>query len=905
MNHTPLNHSKQIMALLAVAMSCPFVQANTAGFSSPSTAVGSSEFGVTYAGQNDINTRESARRQALAREAWQLLQDGRTSYTKGKYTEALAKYKEAWSRMPKAPATAQQQDFIVKSIDDASVAVAMEYTSFGRYDDAEQLLLEVLGRNPDNKLARRELKEMRDPIRHNPALTPAHVKDVEEVTRLLELAYGYLDLGKYDQSYKEFERVLIIDPYNIAAKRGQEAVSSRKSTFYQAAHDTIRAKALAEVDAMWVPKSSANLPDIAAAVDVENNISADIIRISEDLDSILIGSVSFEDTPMEDALDFLRGEARKKGVSINFTFKRAEAQAPIATSSSDDEDMDEDDTDSEPVTVEASASSESIIKNLKAQNMTAKELLDEMCKASNCQFRIENKVVRVYQTGADSNLMEVRKWKVPTSFFSTEGSGSDDSGDGFEEESSAPSSKINPAEALSQCGVKAPQGSSANYSRQTGVLTVRNTPDNIDMINEAIIDFRGKQPGMVKVQAKFVEITQTNDEELSFDWVVNPFSINSGSTYIGGTNSSGSNPDREAGDFVRSGGNAFGNKYDGDGAWPVGGASSDTVNGLMTGGLRSGSGAVSGDRLNNLISSGSASSASNSSVAPGILSLSGIFDSGSYQMIMRGLSQKKGVDVMSAPTLVARPVELEFESPIDPITQNDSGDQGAAKIEVVRRFIYPTEYEAPTIQSGGGSNNNNDDNNNNGGSYSSSGFPVASPANPSAWTVEQVGIMLRFLVEEGEDKNVINFKRFEIQIVDFEGFINYGSPITAGIAAGDEIEQVLLTENRIDMPIFSRRYINSNPCIYDGHTIAIGGLIEDQVQRIEDKVPIFGDLPLVGRFFRSNAESHVRKNLIVFVTAERIDPSGKSASSSKAAAGGESISTSAPSIFPEDGLATP
>ncbi|MBE6418496.1 MAG: type II and III secretion system protein, partial [Akkermansiaceae bacterium] len=101
-------------------------------------------------------------------------------------------------------------------------------------------------------------------------------------------------------------------------------------------------------------------------------------------------------------------------------------------------------------------------------------------------------------------------------------------------------------------------------------------------------------------------------------------------------------------------------------------------------------------------------------------------------------------------------------------------------------------------------------------------------------------------------------------------------------------------------------YINSNPCIYDGHTIAIGGMIEDNVQKVEDKVPVFGDLPLIGRFFRSNAESHVRKNLMIFVTAEKIDPTGKPTRQRDLGTNdAPTAGNTTPSLFPDDGLANP
>ncbi len=916
MNHTPLINSKRAMILAAIAVSCPIAQASTAGYISTSSAAGTSQVGPTavYSGdtQNSINAREAARRKAKTSEALELLQQGRTCYSQKEYVQALEKYEAAWKVVPKAPATQKLQEFLVKSIGDASIAVAMEYARVGRYDEAEQLLLDVLERDPNNKRARHELSLMRDPVRNNPALTPEHVKNVEEVNRLLTLAYGHLDLGNYDAAYDEFNRVIKIDPYNTAARRGQESISMRRMNYYKAAHDSFRAKALAEVDAMWEEQLPQVQPTIQAAGAEAVTTSEGVLRNRDNLVNLKFDRVDWEGILMDDALDILRKKAMDNGMQMNFIFEKARPveAAPVPVASDDEEEEEEEEEGEEEEEEEEEAApapapvpqtvKPAVIDKLSLVNVTAADLLARMCAMADCEFRVEETAIVVSQKGAGPGNFTRRQWMVRPSFFSAGGGEEeeDEEDDDFSSGSSRRAPKVDAKASLIEMGVNFPKGATAKYSPITQMLTVVNTDAELESVEEAINHFRQKMPKMVKVSAKFVEVNQTNEEELSFDWVINPFQLGgvagSNNTFLGGGNALSSNPARTDANFVST----------------ANGAYNATTNGLMTGGLRSGSGAITSGALTNLLNNGGASAVTNT--APGVMSLSGIYDRGSYQMIMRGLSQKKGVDIMSAPSLVISGDELpEYAPQPDQLAADQNPEDGCAKIEVVRRFVYPTEYDPPQIPNV--SDNSDDDNRVYGRT-----MPVAAPANPSSWGVEEVGVMLRFMIEpikEGEE-DIVRFKRFEIRVIDFEGFVNYGSPIQtvvpteptiAGQATTTEVNQkpVILTDNRIDMPIFSRRYINSNPCVYDGHTIAIGGMIQDEVQKVEDKVPVFGDLPLIGRLFRSNAESHVRKNLMVFVTADVIDPFGKPLRNRDTGTTTQSASSSIPGLFPDDGLVNP
>jgi general secretion pathway protein D len=55
----------------------------------------------------------------------------------------------------------------------------------------------------------------------------------------------------------------------------------------------------------------------------------------------------------------------------------------------------------------------------------------------------------------------------------------------------------------------------------------------------------------------------------------------------------------------------------------------------------------------------------------------------------------------------------------------------------------------------------------------------------------------------------------------------------------------------------------------------MGGMINENRVNIDDRIPFLGDLPIIGRLFRSNAEKSEKRNLLVFVTARLVDPAGR------------------------------
>lgn len=70
--------------------------------------------------------------------------------------------------------------------------------------------------------------------------------------------------------------------------------------------------------------------------------------------------------------------------------------------------------------------------------------------------------------------------------------------------------------------------------------------------------------------------------------------------------------------------------------------------------------------------------------------------------------------------------------------------------------------------------------------------------------------------------------------------------------------------------VTTKRSVKSNIVVNDGDTAVIGGLIREEEQNQENKVPILGDIPILGWLFKSKAVSREKVNLLVFITPKII-----------------------------------
>ncbi len=764
--------------------------------------------------------REIARRMGRVQDARIAIEQGDKLMAEGDTEAALGQYKSAVDALPDAAITAEWSEYAKAKFADCSVILARERAKNGRYQEARELLKGAQEAVPGHKKAAQFSKELDDPDRWPVALTPEHVVKVQEVERGLLKGKSNHELGNYDEAREDHLDVLRKDPYNTAARRAMEMTEQKRAEYYNAARDHTRARMLNEVNKAWeetVPVQAMQGDMITGSVGPRPSA-----EITAKMARIIFPQVQFSGASLEEAIDFLRIKSRdldtfevdpaKKGVNILLN------------------------TGDTPVTNTIS---------IDLTNVPMDEALRYITDLAGMKYKVDRFAVQVVPLSATNQELYQRIFRVPPDFLTP----ADGGGGGGAAPAPADPFAATPAgggtalpprrtamDILKDNGITFGDGATAVYNKATSQLIVRNTQAMLDQVESFVDAQQGLQPKQIYITSKFVEVTQKNTEELGFDWLLGGFNVpgSDGVFGSGGTTGNGSAGPLDAVDYPFS--------YPGAASIPVGQSP-------VSRGLRFGTNAIAADSIDGLL----ATSAAASSMSPGIAAFAGVFTDPQFQVVIRALSQKKGVDLMSAPSVTAK-----------------SGQR--ATVEVVREFIYPTEFDPPEIPQQFGGNIGGAFGV--GGGQSAAGFPVT-PTTPTTFEMRPVGVRLEVDPTLGGDGYTIDLI-LAPEVTEFEGFINYGSPIQTGStdALGNP-RTIILTENVINQPIFSSRKVNTSVTIWDGQTVALGGLIREDVQDVEDKIPVLGDLPILGRLFKTRAEDHFKRNLMIFVTASVIDPSGQ------------------------------
>ena len=94
--------------------------------------------------------------------------------------------------------------------------------------------------------------------------------------------------------------------------------------------------------------------------------------------------------------------------------------------------------------------------------------------------------------------------------------------------------------------------------------------------------------------------------------------------------------------------------------------------------------------------------------------------------------------------------------------------------------------------------------------------------------------------------------------------INEGNSVLLDISQEVSSVEETTTAGAADL-ITNKRSVTTSVLVEDGQLIALGGLIDENVTQSEQKVPLLGDIPLLGNLFKSRSSSKDRRNLMLFL----------------------------------------
>jgi general secretion pathway protein D len=737
---------------------------------------------VTHQDIEHIQQQEVIRRQELIFRADHAMADGRRAELGTRFPEARQNYlfaAQAYGSVSRSSARFHRAAEGLARVDFQLYDASLQAGDTAR---AKLLIDEIVAYNPDNKVAQEKQARTNAAIANpndtsilgNPAVTPGFIKRVNEVGQLFSEAEQFRRTGQWDEAETRLKTILGIDPYNMAATRQLERIVAEKNQYADEARLETRKERLRQVEEKWYQPIINKETPITAQESQPILNRANNFDIDQKLKSIFI-SPDFTNVSIEQATNFLFTESKR---------------------------LDEPTHKGIPFIIQPDASTSAKPISMTLNNVPIGEALRYICQLANVKYKVQDYAISIVPFTATTDDLISRTFNVQPSFISNASSPAD-SGDtafgllgGGTTATRRPISPIlNPKTttqadtaqaALEAKGVKFPPGASAVYTTTTGTLTVVDTADQMELIEELV---NGAQAPtlMVRIATKFVEINQTDLNDLTFN----------GSFNIVGTSGTGL-PAFPGMILPRAATSLPG----------AGGFTPDGIDQLIT----------------------PANNAENALRING--SLSGL----QFTAFVSALSQKRSFDELAEPAALTK-----------------SGEQ--ATLEAIRVFPYPVAFDPPELVTQQTQTTSI--------TVVSTSPPTVIPTTPTDFKRRDIGVRLVIKPQVTADDKTVDLSLFP-EVTDFEGFVNYGAAIFIGNPDGSTS---LLSSNDINQPVFNTRRINTKVLIHDGSTVVLGGLIRDDVQTINDRVPILGDIPLLGRLFQSKATESTKRNLIIFVTA--------------------------------------
>lgn len=220
-----------------------------------------------------------------------------------------------------------------------------------------------------------------------------------------------------------------------------------------------------------------------------------------------------------------------------------------------------------------------------------------------------------------------------------------------------------------------------------------------------------------------------------------------------------------------------------------------------------------------------------------LANIQGMIGDFNVNAVVNALSRQTGSDLLSAPKVTVL-----------------SGNP--ATITVAQELRYPTSYGEVRSEVGSSARES-----------SSAGVTITA-GTPQDFEMRKVGVELRVTPTVEEDDYSISLD-LNPRVTEFEGFVEYG-----GQSVAISNNTTVNVPSGFYQPIFSTREVSTKVTLWDGATLVMGGLTREEIKTVDDKVPVLGDIPGLGRLFRSEGETTQKRNLLIFVTANLVSPGG-------------------------------
>ncbi len=772
--------------------------------------------------------QEEVRRQAMEIEGLKRLEAGYRALSDGDFPGAIKHFEVALANLPERPANAEARNRASWGKAEAHYRIAADIVRRGgNLADARQNAQLALTLVPDHRPATDLLKRIakiewvqQQPV--PPAKRPDVIQKQKTVAEMVSEGKQYMELRDYNRAEALFDKVLIEDEYNVEAMRYLRKIDETRFKLRTTERDATTADMMAKVRQTWNPptREEVELPaTVLAGGVVQAKTGAQ--RLQEKMARIMIPSIEFRAANITDVINFLveasiAGDPEATGVNIilNLGVPGESSSAPApAPSPVTGGGGDFGDLFGEPMGMpEAAPATGGAGVRTITLNLRRISLLDAIKYIT----EVAGLKFRVEDNAVIITPAGVVSGRVITRLYPVQPSILDVI---VEKEAETTGARTGEFVEMGGGRTTIKRGDVKDFFERTGVPFPAGTSITYNQtISQLIV---ANTPENLEIFERI--LAQMN---------VIPNQVEIEARFV----EIGQNDLEELGlQWMLTDNYEFLQKNTGG---PISTRERFQVNADNQGftkGLRF----FSFDGTTGAVDPASSVTRGTGSNMGGILTVASILTNPEMTMVLQALSQHGNADLLSAPRITTK-----------------TGVN--AQIQVVREIIYPTEFEVtqPTVQS--------------------QGDLVTPPTvTPGSFETREIGVILNVTPTVGPDGYTIDLTLVP-EVAELVDWIQYGSEFTlesAGTVAARGSSRTF--RYNIPQPVFSSRNATTSIIIWDGQTVVMGGLIREELTTVKDKIPFLGDIPLLGRLFRTEGQKSRKTNLLIFVTARLVDPAGK------------------------------